>query len=146
MAYLRCLGTLNSAATRSFHLCYLTTWFAPITAVRWPSRGKFVHVLADILFMTYYTSRYMHTAVCACQVWVQRERLIFFSLFVKHIVTWILQWQPQCAQRLQGPDTPLIYCLVLLKARCLSFVSFCPIVVDFLKIIIAFAFKFFFLC
>ena len=48
-----------------------------ITAVHWPSLGKFILGLSEILFMTQHTSRYINTIVCACQVLVQWKGFCF---------------------------------------------------------------------
>jgi len=54
-----------------------TIWSVPTAAVWWPSLGKFVHGLSNILFMTHHTYRYIITIVCACRVLAQREGLSF---------------------------------------------------------------------
>ena len=47
-----------------------TISFVPMTAMRWPSFGKFVASLINILFMTYYTSRDVNAKICASQALV----------------------------------------------------------------------------
>jgi len=54
-----------------------TFGFVPITSVRWPSCGKFVLGLPDILFVANNTSRHINTMVCACQFLVEWEGFIF---------------------------------------------------------------------
>ena len=49
----------------------------PITTVTWPSHGKFVLGLPDILFVANNTSRYINAMVCACQFLVGWEGFIF---------------------------------------------------------------------
>ena len=44
-----------------------TILFVPITAMRWPSFGKFVTSLTNILFMTHHTSRDVNAKICASQ-------------------------------------------------------------------------------
>jgi len=39
-------------------------WFVLINSVQWPSRGKRVYCLANILLMAYRTSRHINTIVC----------------------------------------------------------------------------------
>ena len=48
-----------------------------ITSGRWPSRGKFLLGLPDILFVANNTSRYINTMVCACQFLVEWDGFIF---------------------------------------------------------------------
>ena len=54
-----------------------TTGSVLITAVRWPSLGKFVFGLTEILFVANHTSRYTNTIVCACQFLVEWEGFSF---------------------------------------------------------------------
>jgi len=108
-----------------FIFAIFTIWSVPITVVQWPSLGKFVHGLVHVLFMTYHTSRYMNTIVCADQVLFQ---WVGFSFAHYLWNTWYhyflcFPWQPQSAKWPQRTDTPLTRYIVLLKARCLQFVS-----------------------
>jgi len=41
------------------------------------SVGKFISSLANILFMAYYTIRYINTIFCVCQVLVRPEVFLF---------------------------------------------------------------------
>jgi len=54
-----------------------TVRFVPIIAVRRPSRGNFIGILTNILFMAYHTSRYIDAIACAGQILVQWESFIF---------------------------------------------------------------------
>ena len=56
-----------------------TILFVPITAMRWPSFGKFVASLTNILFMTYYTSRDVNAKICASQALVSLKVLVLVS-------------------------------------------------------------------
>jgi len=47
-----------------------TILFVPIIAMCWPSFGKFVASLTNILFMTYHTSRDVNAKICASQALV----------------------------------------------------------------------------
>ena len=97
VVYLQCHGTLNSATIRSFGLCHL---YNPITAVRWPSRGKFVDSLADILFMAYHTKHNVNTIVCGfahVKFWSSGKDLFFAVICETHGAINLLccPWQPQ---------------------------------------------------
>ena len=74
--YALCRGGLF-IVPRQGHLVLVTVsftiLFVPITAMRWPSLGKFVASLTNILFMTYHTSHDVNAKICASQavVWLK---------------------------------------------------------------------------
>jgi len=129
--------------------------FIPRTVVRCPSHGKFVHGLANILFMAYHTSHCINAIVCTCQVFGEWRKFHFLSLACFNISmfhnneTWgtmdllCFPQQPQSTQCLQGRDTPSNSFRGLFIARSLWFVNFCPIVSVVLQVTIAFEFSFF---
>ena len=89
-----------------------------ITSGRWPSRGKFVLGLLDILFVANNTSRYKFAHV---NFWLSGKVLFLPIICETHGTVDLLcfPWLPQSAQWPQGPGIPLTCSLVLLKSRCL---------------------------
>jgi len=61
-----------------------STWFVQITWIRWLSQGKFVYFLANILLMTYQTSRYINTIGGTSQSLVQWEISTFCLICETH--------------------------------------------------------------
>ena len=76
-----------------------TVRFVPIIAVRRPSRGNFIGILTNILFMAYHTSRYIDAIACAGQILVQWESFIFVIICeARGTMHWMcFPWQPEIA-------------------------------------------------
>jgi len=106
-----------------FVICInFTIGSVPITAVRWPSYGKFVLGLTDILFVANHANRCINTIVCACQFWLSGKVLVLLIICETHgtIDKLCFPQLPQKAQWPQGPNNPLTCSLVFLEARCLQ--------------------------